>query len=146
MKNTLLLFLSLLFLSCSSIRVYHDFDAGVDFDSYTSYAFFKPGIDEVEISDLDKKRILKAIEKELANKDLISSETPELLVNIAVKSSNDVYINNWNGWGYGWGWGWGYGWGWPHNNIATVSSQTNGILFIDLIDAKSKQLVWQGKG
>ena len=146
MKNTLLLFLSLLFLSCSSIRVYHDFDAGVDFDSYTSYAFFKPGIDEVEISDLDKKRILKAIEKELTNKDLISSETPELLVNIAVKSSNDVYINNWNGWGYGWGWGWGYGWGWPHNNIATVSSQTNGILFIDLIDAKSKQLVWQGKG
>ena len=58
MKNTLLLFLSLLFLSCSSIRVYNDFDAGVDFDSYTSYAFFKPGIDEVEISDLDKKRII----------------------------------------------------------------------------------------
>ena len=148
MKNTLLIFLSFIIFSCSSIRVYHDFDTNVDFDSFTTYAFFKPGIDEVEISDLDKKRILKAIENELVNKSLSPSETPELLVNIAVKSSNDVYINNWNGLGYGWGWGygWGYGWGWPQNNIATVSSQTNGILFIDLIDSKSKQLVWQGKG
>ena len=109
MKNTLLIFLSFIIFSCSSIRVYHDFDTSVDFDSYTTYAFFKPGIDEVEISDLDKKRILKAIETELVNKSLSPSDTPELLVNIAVKSSNDVYINNWNGLGYGWGWGYGLG-------------------------------------
>ena len=28
----------------------------------------------------------------------------------------------------------------------SVSSQTNGMLFIDFIDTKTKQLVWQGKG
>ena len=48
---------------------------------YTTYAFFKPGIDEVEISDLDKKRILKAIESELDGKQLTKSETPDLLIN-----------------------------------------------------------------
>ena len=146
MKNLILLSFCLTFLSCSSVRVFSDYDTAVDFKDYTTYAFFKPGIDEVEISDLDKKRILKAIEVELDGKQLTKSETPDLLINLAVKSSNDVYINQNNGFGYGYGFGFWNGWGLPNNNIATVSSQTNGMLFIDLIDTKTKQLVWQGKG
>ena len=79
-------------MSCGSVRVYSDHDTTVDFkDSYKTYAFFKPGIDEVEISDLDKKRILKAIESVLDAKQLTKSETPDLLINLAVKSSNEVY-------------------------------------------------------
>ena len=144
MKNLILLLFCLTFISCSSVRVFSDYDTSVDFKDYTTYAFFKPGIDEVEISDLDKKRILKAIEFELDGKQLTKSETPDLLINLAVKSSNDIYINQNNGFGYGFGF-WN-GWGWPNNNIASVSSQTNGMLFIDLIDIKTKQLVWQGKG
>ena len=144
MKNLILLSICLTFISCSSVRVFSDYDTSVNFKDYITYAFFKPGIDEVEISDLDKKRILKAIEFELDGKQLTKSETPDLLINLAVKSSNDVYINQNNGYGYGFGF-WN-GWGWPNNNIATVSSQTNGMLFIDLIDTKTKQLVWQGKG
>tara|TARA_B110001452_G_scaffold261469_1_gene260297 strand:+ start:1017 stop:1550 length:534 start_codon:yes stop_codon:yes gene_type:complete len=146
MKNLILLSICLTFISCSSVRVFSDYDTSVNFKDYTTYAFFKPGIDEVEISDLDKKRILKAIEFELDGKQLTKSETPDLLINLAVKSSNDVYINQYNGFGYSYGFGFWNGWGWPNNNIATVSSQTNGMLFIDLIDTKTKQLVWQGKG
>ena len=146
MKNLILLSICLTFISCNSVRVFSDYDTSIDFKDYTTYAFFKPGIDEVEISDLDKKRILKAIEFELDGKQLTKSETPDLLINLAVKSSNDVYINQNNGFGYGYGFGLWNGWGWPNNNIATVSSQTNGMLFIDLIDTKTKQLVWQGKG
>ena len=146
MKNLILLSFCLTFISCSSVRVFSDYDTAIDFKDYTTYAFFKPGIDEVEISDLDKKRILKAIEVELDGKQLTKSETPDLLINLAVKSSNDVYINQNNGFGYGYGFRFWNGWGLPNNNIATVSSQTNGMLFIDLIDTKTKQLVWQGKG
>tara|TARA_B110000483_G_scaffold209261_1_gene255458 strand:+ start:889 stop:1422 length:534 start_codon:yes stop_codon:yes gene_type:complete len=146
MKNLILLSFCLIFISCSSVRVFSDYDTAIDFKDYTTYAFFKPGIDEVEISDLDKKRILKAIEVELDEKQLTKSETPDLLINLAVKSSNDVYINQNNGFGFGYGFGFWNGWGLPNNNIATVSSQTNGMLFIDLIDTKTKQLVWQGKG
>jgi hypothetical protein len=44
--------------------------------------------------------------------------------------------------GYGWGWGWNpYLWG----RSTYVSSSTEGTLFIDLIDAKKKKLVWQGR-
>tara|TARA_B100000767_G_scaffold273952_2_gene305570 strand:- start:3312 stop:3854 length:543 start_codon:yes stop_codon:yes gene_type:complete len=146
MKNLLFISFYLTFISCSSVRVYSDHDIIVDFDSYSTYAFFQPGIDEVKISDLDKKRILNAIESELGSKNLTKSETPDLLINIAVKSSNDIYINQNNGLGYGFGYGYGYGWGWPNNSIARVSTNTNGMLFIDLIDTKTKQLVWQGKG
>ena len=152
MKKLILLVVSFTFLSCGSIRVFSDYDETVDFEKYKTYAFFKPGTDEVKISDLDKKRILKAIEIELGTKKLTLSETPDLLINLAVKSSNDVYINQnnnlmgygMNGFGYGLGWGWG--WGWPMVNSAQITSQVNGMLFIDLIDANTKKLVWQGKG
>ena len=48
------------------------------------------------------------------------------------------------GWGWGWGWGWNP-WFWGANNT-NVTTQTRGELFIDIIDAKTKNLVWQGKG
>jgi hypothetical protein len=51
MKNLILLSFCLIFISCSSVRVFSDYDTAIDFKDYTTYAFFKPGIDEVEISD-----------------------------------------------------------------------------------------------
>ena len=44
---------ALIVTSCASIRVSTDYDTGVDFTPYNSYAFFKPGIDDAKISDLD---------------------------------------------------------------------------------------------
>ena len=51
---------------------------------YKTYAYFKPGIDKVEISDLDKRRILKAIDFQLLGKSMMKSEIPDLLINITV--------------------------------------------------------------
>ncbi len=149
MKRFILFFLAISSLQCSSIRTFSDFDKEVDFNQYTTYAFFKPGIEEVAISDLDKRRILTAIETQMNGKSLSLSSDPELLINIAVNAKDRVIIQNNNfGWG-GWGWGWNpwaFGpWGGGFNNN-TVSTHTEGELFIDLIDAKTKRLVWQGKG
>ena len=68
MRNLFLLSVLLLSVSCSSIRVFADHDSSVDFSNYSTYAFFKPGIEEVEISDLDKRRILRAIEGQMEAK------------------------------------------------------------------------------
>jgi len=149
MKRFILFFLAISSLQCSSIRTFSDFDKEVDFNQYTTYAFFKPGIEEVAISDLDKRRILTAIETQMNGKSLSLSSDPELLINIAVNAKDRVIIQNNNfGWG-GWGWGWNpwaFGpWGGGFNNNK-VSTHTEGELFIDLIDAKTKRLVWQGKG
>ena len=142
-------FLPLLFLlvlsSCSSVKVASDFDKNADFSQYKTYAFYKSGIDKVEISDLDKRRILAAIDTELASKGFTKSENPDLLINIFTKSRQQVDVNQFNaGWGYGWGWGWNP-WMWGGNNTS-VSTSTEGTLYIDLVDAKKKELVWQGEG
>lgn len=145
MKRFLYILSILFFVGCSSIRVFSDFDAAIEFDQYQSFAFFKPGIKDVEISDLDKTRILRSIEKSMTAKGMVVSDQPDLLVNIAVKATDRVTISNNNfGWGWGWGWGWNP-WGWG-GNMNTISTSTRGELFIDFIDAKSKRLVWQGKG
>jgi len=147
MKRFILFFLALSSLQCTSIRTFSDFDKEVDFNQFTTYAFFKPGIEEVKISDLDKRRILTAIETQMKGKSLRLSSDPQLLINIAVNAKDRVIIQNNNfGWG-GWGWNpWAFGpWGGGLNNN-TVTTQTEGELFIDIIDAKTKRLVWQGKG
>jgi len=147
--------LVLLFLSsCSSVSVLSDYDKEANFGSYKSYAFYKTGIDKAQISDLDKKRILRAIEAEMANRGFVKSENPDLLVAIFTKEKKevDIYNNNigwgWGGWGWGpgYGWGWGPGWGGAGWGGSQVSTSTEGSLYIDLVDAKSRQLVWQGKG
>jgi hypothetical protein len=124
--------------SCSSVRVETDYDKNVDFSSYPTYAFYKPGVDEAKISDLDKRRILRAIDANLSAKGKSKSKNPALLVSIFTKESErvDVYNNNF-GWG---GWGWGGNWG------NTVTTTTEGVLYIDFIDAKKNQLIWQGIG
>ena len=138
--------LLLIAISCSSVNVYSDYDKETDFSSFKTYAFYKKGIDKVEISDLDKKRILRAIERELKTKGMVPSDNPDLLVNIFTKSREkiDVYNNSyygWYPWYYGYGYGPGYGFGYTN-----VTSSTEGTLFIDLIDARKKELAWQGIG
>jgi len=129
--------------SCSSVKVASDYDKNVDFSKYKTYAFYKTGIDKAEINDLDKRRILRAIEIEMATKGFTKSENPDMLVSIFTNSREKVNIYN-NGWGpYGYGWGWSP---WYWNNYNTVTTSTEGVLYIDLIDAGKKELVWQGVG
>jgi hypothetical protein len=128
--------------SCSTVRVATDFDKKADFSQYNSFAFFKPGIDKAEISDLDKKRILHAIENNLEAKGMTKSQSPSLLVSIFTKERERVDVYN-NRFGYGWGWNpWYYG----SYGTSNVSRSTEGTLYIDLIDAKTNSLVWQGMG
>jgi len=140
-------FIPVLFLvlsSCCSVRVNSDYDKKVDFSTYKSYAFLKSGIDKMDISDLDKKRIMHSIEEVMAAKGFTKSETPDLLINMFTKEREQINVNQFNaGWGYGWGYGWNpYLWG----GQTAISRYTEGTLYIDLIDAKKKELIWQGEG
>ena len=128
--------------SCTTVRVATDFDREADFNSYSTFAFYKPGIDKAEISDLDKRRILRAIESQLVSKGMTKSKSPNLLVSIFTKERERVNVYN-DHFGYGWGWHpWWYGGYYGHH----VSTSVEGTLYIDLIDAKNNNLVWQGMG
>jgi hypothetical protein len=73
---------------------------------------------------------------------MIKSDNPDLLVNIFTKERERIDVNQYNaGWGYGWGTD-----GTLMGGRSYVSSTTEGTLYIDLIDAKKKELVWEGQG
>ncbi len=144
MKSIKLFSLVLFFLvaSCSSVKVSSDYDSKTDFSKYKTFAFYKKGIDKVEISDLDKRRILKALESEMLAKGFTKSNNPDLLVNIFTKSRQkvDIYSNNHYMY-YGW-----HPWYYGPNYGMHISKYTEGTLFVDLIDANKKELAWQGIG
>ena len=137
--------LSVLFIatlaSCSSVRVNADYDKKATFTNYKTYAYLKSGVDKAEISDLDKKRILYSIDEVMATKGFSKSENPDVLISIFTKERErvDIYQN------YGFGWGWNPWWG-MGGGFTSVTTTPEGTLFIDIIDAKTKELVWQGEG
>lgn len=145
MKTLKILPLLLLFIlaSCSSIRVNQDYDKNADFSQYKTYAYHKSGIDKVEISDLDKKRILRSIDETMTAKGFTKSENPDLLINFFTQEREQVSVNQFN-----MGYGWGYGWNpWFYGGRTTsVNSYPEGTLTIDVIDANKKELIWQGQG
>ena len=140
----LFILLTLVFLySCSSVKVVSDYDTKIDFSTYKTFAFYKKGIDKASVSDLDKKRIMRAIEGELVEKGFSKSENPDLLISIFTKSREQVNVSN-NNFGYGFVWGYNP-WFFVSNNL-NINQYTEGTLFIDFIDKNKNELIWQGIG
>ena len=71
--------------SCQSVRVVTDYDKVAPFKTYKTFGFHKEGVDRAEINDLDKRRILNAIESALLKKGFTKSDTPDLMVNFFTK-------------------------------------------------------------
>ena len=129
--------------SCSSVYVNMDYDKKANFENYKTYAYNKISVDKLEISDLDKKRILYALDAAMHTKGFSKSENPDVLINIFTKERERVNVYNNMGWGPGWGWGMGWGMGMGFTQTTTTPE---GTLYIDIVDAKTKELVWQGIG
>lgn len=132
-----LLVLGFFVTSCNTVQVTYDFDKTTDFNTYKTYNFHQNGIDKLELNDLDKRRILSAIEANLAMKGFTKSETPELFINVLASSKDKVNIDN----GYYGGYYGGY-WGGP----SRVYQYTSGTIIIDIIDNQKNILIWQGAG
>ena len=149
MKNlSSLVLLLFVFLSCDSIRVSSDYNKNIDFSNLKTYAFSKNGIDKVRINDTDKKRILKAIDVELYSKGFRKSTIdPDFTINFFTKTNQKINYypsNNYYGSmvqshyvdiGH-------YTGSWYLNSF----NYNEGVLFIDIVDNKKNELVWQGVG
>lgn len=128
--------------SCALIRVSSDYDRAVDFQRYETFAFYKSGMDALKVSDLNKRRIMHDIKAHLTAKGMRLAEKPDVYVNVLFKSKDQVDILS-TGYPYGWGW-WGYPWGFGWRQLQSYSYEL-GTIYIDLIDAKTGKLVWEGK-
>ena len=134
---------SLIFLltSCNVIRVNSDFNNKTNFSDYKTYAFSKKGVDEAEINDIDKKRILNAIDVELSSKGLRKSAIdPDIMINFFTKSNKKInYYPGYDHYHAGFAFS-------PWYTDYYYHNYTEGVLFIDIVDYKKNELIWQGIG
>lgn len=144
MKKKYLVFLfaaTLGLTSCSPFQVKSDYAETANFNNYKTY---KLRIDDLNLNDIDKDRVLNEVSKQLQLKGLKVADAPDLIVNLKANHKNVKDIVEGNRYGmYG---GFGYG-GFGFGINRTFSRNYNqGSLMIDLIDAQSQKLVWQGVG
>jgi hypothetical protein len=131
----------------SSISVNHDWDVNAPFEEYRTYDWIPlpeapPGnaSTAVQRNDLLDKRIRAAVDDALTGKGLVPSTTsPDLLVVYHVGVQDKVQVTDW---GYRYS---DYYWGWGGREVDVYNYQ-EGTLIIDLIDAKTKNMVWRGAG
>ncbi|HEA28658.1 MAG TPA: DUF4136 domain-containing protein [Leeuwenhoekiella sp.] len=138
MKNTLLLVLSLVLVSCGSMNVEYDYDEQANFDTFKTYNY----IAEMEsgLNQLDLNRLMKATDSILQSRGYTLSENPELLLDV----SSDQYeqaSSNTLGIGVGGGGGnVGVGVG---GGIPIGGRELHQTITINLVNAQKDALIWQ---
>jgi len=148
MKKLLLIALAATVLSsCATLKVTSDFDKTAPFENYKTYAFTQEALN-LNINELNRNRLISAVEAQLGAKGFTKSETPDVLIdmNLVSKTVQTATANTTGGGGYyGAGYRYGYGGGFSTTTI-NYDSYEEGTLFVDMIDVSKNQLVWQGRG
>ena len=165
MKNFFktMFFIAICFIFSNNVnaQITFDYDKDVDFSTYKTYSFGGWQDDSGKIiNDIDKKRILSSFKSELIQRDLdYKLAEADLVITLFFvvdeKTSTTAYTDYMGGgMGYGMGYGGGrYGgyyrpsWGWGGGYSTTSYSENDykvGTFVIDIYDAKTKKLVWQG--
>ena len=131
--------------SCSSIQTSYDLDKTVDFTKFKTYAYSEEAL-KLPVDDLNRNRIITAVDKELAARGLTKSSSPDVWVDLQLKtqqmeSATATTTGGYGGYGYGRMYGYGGGMGTTHID---VNKYVDGTLFINVIN--DNKLVWQGRG
>ena len=124
---------------------------GFDFSNYKRYSWRLHPVFEKRPDLAEKYSVGIELVKNAANQNLIGRrfqstlEEPDFLITFLLTGDvkKDVDVIEVGG-GYGWG-GW-YGWGptyYPGWSTTIVSNYVEGVLVLDIVDAKTKQLVWR---
>ncbi|NJX14794.1 DUF4136 domain-containing protein [Tamlana crocina] len=138
MKLLSSILLPLLFIACAPIRVNYDYDKQASFNNYKTYQYY--GDMETGLSELDTKRLLDAIDAQMAAKGFSISKTPDFFIDIKSAEYQQPQRST-VGVGLG-GSGRNVGGG-ISIGIPVGQSNVNKQLTIDFVDENKKQLFWQ---
>lgn len=133
-------------MSCSGIRVSSDFDREASFASYKTYAF-TPEAEELPVDDINRSRIISAVSRELEAEGFTKADPADVWIDLKLKLEKKQSATATTSSPYGYyGAGYRYGWGAGFSTTSiNVENYVEGTLFVDMIDASKKQLVWQGR-
>jgi hypothetical protein len=145
-------FTSLLFSCGPSVKVTSDHDSSVNLHQYHTFSMYKLESKTDAVSQLNANRITAAVKREMLKKGFTESATnPDLLINtIAILKDRQSVSSNTDFYGYGgayrpYAWGAGAG-GVSASTTYSVENYKDGSLIIDIVEAASKKLIWQGTG
>ncbi|MDL1913637.1 MAG: DUF4136 domain-containing protein [Bergeyella sp.] len=144
MKTLLCTGVFVLLFACSPFQVRSDYARNVNFTAFKTY---KLRIDDLELNDIDKDRVLNELSKQLKQKGLAVAENPDLVVNVKASYKKITNVQTLSPWGGYWGWG-GHWWGMMGFGMQSTwtNNYNSGTLVVDIIDSKTQKLVWQGIG
>ena len=136
--------------SCSSaLKVTSDYDKNVNFQQYKSFIIDTFRLNQ-SISQLNQARAVEAVKAEMRKKGFTESSSPDMLIHISVilkdKQSVSSSTNYYGYGGYYRPYMWGGGMGASGYTTYNVYDYKDGSLILDIVDAKSKNLLWEGIG
>jgi hypothetical protein len=134
---------------CAGQQVSTDYSPATSFSQYRTYALVMPP--DTGAQQLLDQRVRSAVQSQLATKGLTPAdrESADLYVGYGMvdKTYTNIYTYR-DGWGWGGGWGWRYWrWGvaWPMSVQRRIETYTDGTVVVHMVDAKTKQVVWEGE-
>jgi hypothetical protein len=138
-------------LACVTNHGHFDFDPQASFPVYRTFAFVfpEPAGEEVPVptgdvvsSQLIDGHVRAAIERELGAKGLevTKQDQADLLIAFHVSSRQASRTEYYPSAGYYWP----YDWWHAHWDYAYTRIYTEGLMIVDLVDAKTRKLVWRG--
>lgn len=140
--------------ACSSApTVRTNYDKSADFGHFRTYNFVpQPNTERLGYSSLFTQQVEAAISQQMEQRGYTRSDNPDLLVNFSgkVQERQEVQSTPTPGPGYGYRGYYGYRAGmygtWAgYPSVYTVNYK-EGTLNIDIVDAREKQMVWEGVG
>lgn len=146
-KISILLCILIIAASCSTLKVSSDFDRSADFSSYKTFGFIVYPENLPYDRELSERALI-SISNELSDRGMKKSDNPDVFIDLKVRTGQSMTVASYIGdapdfYGYGYIYTWGQGFSTSSINF---SSYADGTMFIDMIDARKKQLVWQGRG
>ncbi|MBR9998831.1 MAG: DUF4136 domain-containing protein [Cyclobacteriaceae bacterium] len=144
--------LAVFIISCKpTFRIQSENILDRDFSRFESYKFFNPEslpASNFSFSDKNKKRIYDSVAEEMNRRGYKSIQQADLIIKIQGGTSHEIenrrptYYDPYSNYGY---YGYPYSWSrdpWMYDDISKKTT----MLIIDVLDAGSKQLLWQGTG
>jgi hypothetical protein len=128
-------------------KVITDHDPDVDFSAYSTYAWMpREHSADTELPDHLRIRLQRVSEEVLGSKGFEPAPAPpqtDLLLTYYLGLDSELRIET-VAYGAASPWGYGY-WGGSSYGYTQVRQYTEGTLVLDIVDARTHQLVWTGR-
>jgi hypothetical protein len=138
---------------CSTVKVTTDYDRAAPFGKYGTYTLAPPSGGLV-LSATSEAALRRAIRIQLAKRGVTEAVggKGDIAIVRHVFTKDRTSVQQYTQWGYGSGGGWPYGygsygmWGGAPVTYVDVNQYTEGTLVLDVVDTRTKKLVFRGTG